>query len=396
MRILFSACPMFGHVNPILPLVLAARDAGHDVVVATGADVVAHLEGRGITTWTVGPSHREATGGSGVSGGSGTNWLAYFAGTARSRAADLVPRAVDWKPDLVVSEDTELAGPVAAAVTGARQVVHGIGIMPPMQLWAALGPILDDLFERFGTSGDHRAATYLELCPPSLRQPPAGPPGAATDVAGLTAATPAGGAAGVAAGERIWSDAVPLRPVAGAPAPGERLPDAVAALPFEQTVHVTLGTVFHDNRSVLHTAIAALSALPVNVVATVGPDVDPTGFGRQPAHVLLASYLPHTLLLPRCSAVVSQGGAGIMFGTFTHGLPHLVLPQGGDQFMNAEAIELAGAGLALHPAEVTGAAVADRVTRLLENPSFATSAAAVRTELAAMPDAATVLRTLTT
>ncbi|WP_460493665.1 glycosyltransferase [Dactylosporangium cerinum] len=83
-----------------------------------------------------------------------------------------------------------------------------------------------------------------------------------------------------------------------------------------------------------------------------------------------------------------------MFGTFTNGLPHLVLPQGGDQFMNAEAVELAGAGLALHPAEVTGAAVTDRVTRLLEGDSFATAAATVRAELAAMPDAATVLHTL--
>ncbi|MEV4508790.1 glycosyltransferase [Dactylosporangium sp. NPDC049525] len=385
MRILFSACPMFGHVNPILPLVLAARDAGHDVVVATGADLVTHLvthldvhtEGRGVTTWAVGPSHREA------GGGPGTNWLAYFADTARARAADLVPRAVDWKPDLVISEDTELAGPVAAAVTGARQVVHGIGIMPPIQLWGALGPILDDLFGRYDTSGDHRAATYLELCPPSLRQPAAGAP--AADVS----------AAGISAVERIWPDAVPLRPVAGSPAPGERLPAAIDALPYEQTVHVTLGTVFHDNRNVLHTAIAALSALPVNVVATVGPDVDPTGFGRQPAHVLLAPYLPHTLLLPRCAAVVSQGGAGIMFGAFTHGLPQLVLPQGGDQFMNAEAIEQAGAGLALHPAEVTGSAIADRVTRLLEEPSFTTAAATVRAELVAMPDAATVLADLT-
>jgi UDP:flavonoid glycosyltransferase YjiC (YdhE family) len=365
MRILFSACPMFGHVNPMLPLVLAARDAGHDVVVATGADVVAHLESRGVTTWTVGPSHSEA------GGGPDTNWLTYFADSARSRAADLVPRAVDWKPDLVVSEDTELAGPVAAAVTGARQVVHGIGMMPPMRIWGAFGPILEDLFARFGTSGDPRAATYLELCPPSLRHP------SQSD-------------------GRIWTDALPLRPVAGTPAPGERLPDAVAALPFERTIHVTLGTVFHDNRNVLHTAIAALSALPVNVVATVGPHVDPAGFGRQPAHVLLAPYLPHTLLLPRCAAVVSQGGAGIMFGTAANALPHLVLPQGGDQFMNAEAVELAGAGLALHPTEVTGTAVTDRVTRLLEEPSFSAAAGSLRAELTAMPDAATVLRTLTT
>lgn len=366
MRILFTACPMHGHVNPILPLVLAARDAGHDVAVATGADVVPHIERHNITTWTVGPSHREA------GGGPDADWLAYFAGSAAGRAADLVPLAVEWKPDLVVSEDTELAGPVAAAAAGARHVVHGIGLMPPVRVWGALEPVLERLSDRFGVHTDHRASTYLELCPPSLCPPSLCPPG-----------------------PRTWADTLPLRPVAGGAAPGEHLPAALDALPHAETVHVTLGTVFHGNRNVLHTAIAALAALPVNVVATVGPGVDPTGFGRQPAHVLLAGYLPHTLLLPRCTAVVSQGGAGIMFGALAHGLPHLVLPQGGDQFMNAEAVELAGAGLALHPAEVTGSAVADGVTRLLREPSFTAAASSVRTELATMPDATATLAAVT-
>jgi UDP:flavonoid glycosyltransferase YjiC (YdhE family) len=360
MRILFTACPMFGHVNPLLPLVLAARDAGHDVVVATGADVVAHLAGRGVATWTVGPSHREA------GGGPDADWLAYFVSSARRRAVDLVPAALDWKPDLVVSEDTELAGPVAAAVAGARHVVHGIGLMPPLRLWAVLGPAVEALLRGFGAAADHRAATYLELCPPALREP----------------------------GERIWPDTLDLRPVAGGPRPGEELPAALDALPYPRTVHVTLGTVFHGNRDVLHTVIAALSVLPVNVVATVGPGVDPAGFGRQPSNVLLAPYLPHTLLLPRCAAVVSQGGAGITFGTLAHGLPHLVLPQGGDQFGNAEAVVRSGAGLALQAAEVTGAAVAEGVTRLLVESSFTEAASAVRHELAAMPDAATVLTAL--
>ena len=48
----------------------------------------------------------------------------------------------------------------------------------------------------------------------------------------------------------------------------ERLPASLDALPYERTVHLTPGTVFRSNRNVLHTAIAALSALPVNVVAT--------------------------------------------------------------------------------------------------------------------------------
>jgi len=38
MRILFTACPMVGHVNTLLPLALAAQRAGHTVAVATGGD----------------------------------------------------------------------------------------------------------------------------------------------------------------------------------------------------------------------------------------------------------------------------------------------------------------------------------------------------------------------
>ena len=35
MRILFSSRPTFGHVYPLMPLALAARDAGHNVTFTT-------------------------------------------------------------------------------------------------------------------------------------------------------------------------------------------------------------------------------------------------------------------------------------------------------------------------------------------------------------------------
>jgi UDP:flavonoid glycosyltransferase YjiC (YdhE family) len=211
-----------------------------------------------------------------------------------------------------------------------------------------------------------RESVYLELAPPALRLP----------------------------GERIWRHARPLRPRPGPPAAGEDLPAALAALPYRRTVHLTLGTVFHTPEA-LATVLDGLRALPVNVVATVGPDVDPARFGPQPRHVLLAPYLPHSLLLPHCDAVVSQGGAGIMFGALAHGLPQLVLPQGGDQFLNAEACRAAGAALTLAPGEITGSAVAEATGRLLAEPGFAAAAGAVRVEIAAMPDADAVLAGLT-
>ena len=60
MRILFTANPLVGHVFPMLPLMHAAQDAGHEVVMATGAEMVAEVRRRGFTTWAAGPSFDEA------------------------------------------------------------------------------------------------------------------------------------------------------------------------------------------------------------------------------------------------------------------------------------------------------------------------------------------------
>jgi UDP:flavonoid glycosyltransferase YjiC (YdhE family)/quercetin dioxygenase-like cupin family protein len=299
MRILFTACPFFGHVNTVLPLALAAQRAGHEVVVATGADFAAHVERRGLGAWPIGPTSAEA----------GTpRSPAHFFHTAGQRAADLLPLTAAWLPDLVVSEEMELAGAIAAARGGTRFVVHGLGISATGDVGAFAAGI-DDLGRRWDVpdlADVYRSADYLSICPPTL-QPPA-------------------------ASERTVQA---LRPSFGEPAPGDRLPEALAALPHEQTVHLTLGTVFHQRRpGVLEAAIAGLRELPANLVVTVGPGVDPDRFGPQPPHVLVERYLPHALLLPRCDLVVSQGGAGILFGALAHGLPQLVLPQGADQFAN--------------------------------------------------------------
>jgi UDP:flavonoid glycosyltransferase YjiC (YdhE family) len=145
---------------------------------------------------------------------------------------------------------------------------------------------------------------------------------------------------------------------------------------------------------VFEAALAGLRELPVDVVVTTGPGADPARFGPQPAHVLLEPYLPHSLLLPRCRLVVSHAGAGILFGALSHGLPQLLLPQGADQFMNAEACARTGAALVLGPGEVTADAVTSAVRRLLAESSFAAAASQVADEIAAMPHPDDVLESL--
>lgn len=361
MRILFTACPFHGHVNTLLPLARAAARAGDDVVVATGADLLAPARTHGLTTWAVGPTVAET----GIPMSPG-----YFVETATPRAADLLERVADWQPDLVVSEETEFAGAVVAASVGAAHVVHGLGVVEVPSLTEFVAG-LDPVGARWGVADLARRYTiapYVSVCPPSLR--PADP--------------------------RPDRETFTLRPASGEPGPGHRLPAALSDLPHERTVHLTLGTVFHRrNPGVLERALGAISELPVNVVVTVGPDVDPASFGTTPSHILIERYLPHAALLPRCDVVVSQGGAGILFGALANGLPQLVLPQGADQFDNADAAVGAGAALTLDGRTAPAPEIVTAVTRLLEEPRFRDAAAVVRDEIAAMPAAGAVIRELT-
>jgi UDP:flavonoid glycosyltransferase YjiC (YdhE family) len=89
-------------------------------------------------------------------------------------------------------------------------------------------------------------------------------------------------------------------------------------------------------------------------------------------------------LLPFCDAVVNQGGTAIL-PILAHGLPLLVLPQGANQFHNAEACVAAGVGRRLLPEEVTPEAVRRDVRALLDDPSLRDGARRVQGELAAMP-----------
>jgi UDP:flavonoid glycosyltransferase YjiC (YdhE family) len=365
MKILFSSGPLYGHVNPMLSLALAARRAGHDVVFATARDLAPHVERFGLDVWPVGLTHAEA-------GGSRHNaWLNYFEQAAVPRAAALVPRALAWRPELVVHEETELAGPVVAAVCDARHAVHGLGLVPSMKIWPAVaegvGRVGEPWLPRAELESRLPHATYLRLSPNALQ--PEMPP--------------------------FWRHVLPLRPVMAPPAARERLPFDLNVLPFEQSIHLTLGTVFTHGTAVLREALKGLRDLGCNVIVAVGPDGDPDAFGPQPLHVRIERYLPHALLLPRCQLVVSQGGAGVMFGALGLGLPQLLQPQGADQFGNAEAVVRAGAGESLANGDVSAVQIAASASRLLADARFTHAARAIQAELAAMPDADAVLRALT-
>ena len=69
--------------------------------------------------------------------------------------------------------------------------------------------------------------------------------------------------------------------------------------------------------------------------------------------------------MPLFDVVVHHGGSGTTLGALASGVPQVVLPQGADQFANADALDAAGVAVRLLPEEVNADAVAERTHRLL-------------------------------
>jgi UDP:flavonoid glycosyltransferase YjiC (YdhE family) len=372
MRVLFTASPLVGHVFPMLPLMHAAREAGHEVVMATGAEMVPNVAGRGFPTWTVGPSFAEIAAGlaraNAVPPAShdeqlGRDAVHLFAHPSARRAGDLVPRAAAWRPDIVISEITELAGREAACATGALPVTHGFGThVPGTRVFA--GVMFDHVSAALGTPNRRHAfetGIYVDPCPPGLQTPELG------DM-------------------DVW----PVRPSVGQVGPDDRLPRPFLELPARPLVYVTLGTVFNDPELV-RSVLDAIQDLPISIAVTTGPGTDPAVLGPRPANVAAAPFVPQALVLPLASAVVSHTGSGTMLGALASGLPQVCLPRGADQFANADRLRSVGAGVALLPDDVTPENLRSAVTSVLDDPAYARAAGAMQAEIAAMPSAAEVL-----
>lgn len=376
MKFLFTTNPLMGHFLPMVPLICAARAAGHQVIVATGSDLARPVRRHGFPLWLVGPTFAQvraelqepaATDDASEFVRMRRDATVLFAQPGVARARQLMPMIAAWRPDVVVHELAEIAGAEIAAVSGALNVVHGWGTHVPY-LGELAQLVCTVAAQHLGTpnrAGRVLTAPYLDPCPPALQAP----------------------------GESPFTEPVHIRPEVGIVYPGERLPEQMRNLPYRQTIYLTLGTGFNSAEA-WALAFDAVRDLRVNVIATVGNDHDPASFGPLPAHIAVARFVPQALIMKHVDAVVFHGGSGTMLGSVVEGKPMVSLPMGADQFVNSEQIVRTGAGLALGPAERTPESIRAAITQVLGYPSYAASARALQAGVAAMPSAEQVLAEL--
>ena len=119
---------------------------------------------------------------------------------------------------------------------------------------------------------------------------------------------------------------------------------------------------------------------------------------RVPSNTRLASFVPQSLLLPHCDAVVAHGGYGSLMGALRAGLPVVSVPiAASDNEPNALRLERLGGGKALLEQDRSAEDIANALNEILQQPSYRAHAEEIAHEIAALPPpahAATLLEQL--
>ncbi|MFD7229128.1 activator-dependent family glycosyltransferase [Streptomyces sp. NPDC059881] len=421
MRVLFTPFPATTHVNTQVPLAWALRSAGHDVCVATQPDVSDDILGAGLTAVPIGEvldvgakmnQEESEPPGEAESDPDGESWLDvldigelrpekltydYVHGTLttwthvihqatnpRPVVAELVEFAREWRPDLVIWDTMYYAGSVAAMATGAAhaRLLFGLDLMgrmraryrtllserpsvlheDPMQEW--LGPLLAPYGSEFAEEAVLGQWTVDPL-PTAMRLP-------------------------------VDHPYVPVRyvPYNGPSA----FPDWLREPPRRPRVCLTLGRSFREivggDKASVPALLDAVSNLDVEVVATLNAD-QLSDLRGVPDNVRVVDFVPLDLLLPSCAAIIHHGGSGTVATAVAHGVPQIMVPaRMWCNIPKARRVAELGAGLCLQAEYFSAADLRTMLTRVLSEPCFARSAAALRAQTLAAPSPADLVPVL--
>jgi UDP:flavonoid glycosyltransferase YjiC (YdhE family) len=374
MRVLFSSFSGSGHFHPLVPSARALQAAGHEVAFAVPASFVANVEANGFKAFAAGfffdtmnmdleqMRKQQAVLMAGPPEKQAEFAASMFVDTfARGKVPELLRACEEWKPELLVFDSMDLSPvlvgdklgiPYASIQVGGGQ--RRITDSP------AVHQRMDALRSELGLSADPQGTAlfrYLHLAflPPSFF------------------------------GARIAPTAHYFRPEPFDRSGTEQLPAWVESLQGKPLVYATLGTVFNKNTTSLRTIIEGLREEPVELIVTVGRDQDPAQFGALPAHVHVERYIPQSLLLPRCALAILHGGYSSVQSAVAAGVPSLIVPQGADQPMNAQAAASLGVARVLPAESLTPEFIRQQVREVLADGGYRERARKVQAEAQALP-----------
>jgi MGT family glycosyltransferase len=150
---------------------------------------------------------------------------------------------------------------------------------------------------------------------------------------------------------------------------------------------------YWDQRSRIRRTLEALANRDYRALVTSsGADVGSTAL---PANVVVVNHLPHAIVMPHASIVVTHAGHGTVITSLAHGVPLLCLPnRAADQPALAAQINRLGVGRALDGDEATSEEIGIEVDRIVGDGAYVTAARRLATEIARAPGIVAAVRGL--
>jgi UDP:flavonoid glycosyltransferase YjiC (YdhE family) len=379
MRILFSGTPGYGHLLPLVPLARAFRQQGADVAVTTSESLSAFFAAEEMELLPAGPpldvmlaelferfgGPQEAEFGKPQPEVPSAVIAEFFAGIRVDRTFDqALTAARSWKPDLVVGEHYDFVGPLLAAELGVPAAV--LDIAPPFgaEFDALTANVVSSRYADRGLTPSAPRWTF-DMWPASLQA-------------------------------EGWVEPQPhftLRPEAHRAA-GWLPTAAVRAHQSRPTILVSFGTI-HSAPEVIAPILRELAQQDVDIKATLGPS-SRADFDLDADNVTFVGFTPLAELLQGVDVLVGAGGAGTTAGALAAGIPLVTVALAADQFLIAERVAAAGAGIVLPHFAGGPEAVTKAAFEILANAPYKAAAQRVAAEIAGLAspgDVASLLRT---
>ena len=418
-RFLFTAWPFSGHIHPCLRVAAALRERGHSVAFYTGAayrsqieqqgfecfpfanvatrlrrylnlphggdtpDIYARLSERYTAVGISNPFKRSKT--------KGLMFREMIAGTLAEQAADLESIHARWRPGAIVTDamfwgpmvisHERLRVPVAVLCFFAGCMLPGAGLAPfGLGLPRARSWPRRIFNNTVSTVAQIMSAGVRKRVNTLRRQHGLGPMDCS--VAEFSGRMPLYLVTSTTEFDGERPDLPPsvryIGPCLWDGPAAEPVPDWLASLTSDRPlIYVSEGTAQVRKPILLPAAIQGLTSAAVQVVLTTGHHRDPRDLGTLPANMRVERFIPHSVLFPRTSVVVTNGGSSSVRDALRLGVPLVVAPMEWDQLENAQRVVESGAGVRIDAGKCSPTALRRAVDTVLRNGAYRQNAARI-------------------
>lgn len=349
MNILFTVGGSQATVFGVAPLAAAARNRGHEILLAADEPLMDAAESVGLPAVCITPERMR---------------YGQEAMTASVRLDALLELSGVWRPDVVVGGLSHVPRALAASldVPYVRQVWH-IPAMARRDRTAQ--EELQPELRRLGLDDLPDPALFVDLCPPSLRPPDA-----------------------PAAQDMRWVPRVRQRRLESwmyTRSAGRR-----RVLVTAGTRNLTLDTPGSSLKELVRELTAAGAEV---LVAALPESAEKYGTDLGEARI---GWIPLDVVAPTCDLAVHHGGATTAATLLNAGVPQLVIPDNGYGRAVGEAVARFGAAALLEPHRLSAEqdsqhAVSEMCLEMLATERFAACATELSREITSLPTADAVL-----